>query len=386
MPLSTGATFSLTNASPCVSRLGRNIQAKKITRQSSGTAMRSLRFMHCPRRLCRWRAQHAQFRYGARPASWLPRFFERYGLNMHASQADHAIKLAACDEIYGMHSPARGGHAIERRGLTATLDMAQNGHANFLVEHFVKRESDGVGDGSRATRWNRLAAWIGGGKLRAFRHNDKAVMATANFALSNGFADGLKRKGNFRDEDDVCSARGAGVQRNPACVASHDFNEHDAMVALRSSVEAVDGLGGDEDGGVETKRDVGGGKVNVNGLGHCNDVHAFAHEIAGDVLRTVTADNHKCINAQAAGVFQTKIGIVAHHVLAVFLGALGKRIATIGGAKNRAAAWQNAADGFLRQFLRTFRPDEAVETVVNAEHAHPVRIDRRARHATNRRV
>src|SRR6184192_2098797 len=191
---------------------------------------------------------------------------------------------------------------------TATPDMAQNGHANFLVEHFAKRESDGVGDGSRATRWNRLAAGIGGGKLRAFRHNDKAVMATANFALSNGFADGLKRKVNFRDEDDVCSARDAGVQRNPACVASHDFNEHDAMVALRSSVEAVDGLGGDEDGGVETKSDVGGGKVIVNGLGYCNDVHPFAREIAGDVLRTVTADNHKCINAQAAGVFQTKIG------------------------------------------------------------------------------
>src|SRR5438477_369287 len=92
-----------------------------------------------------------------------------------------------------------------------------------------------------AVVWRRsMASDIG--KLRAFRHNDKAVMATANFALSNGFADGLKRKGNFRDEDDVCSARDAGVQRNPACVASHDFNEHDAMVALRSSVEAVDGL------------------------------------------------------------------------------------------------------------------------------------------------
>src|SRR2546430_11374240 len=56
MPLSTGAALSLTKASPCDSRLGRNIHAVTPTTQSSGTAMRD-------RKSTRLNSSHSQISY-----------------------------------------------------------------------------------------------------------------------------------------------------------------------------------------------------------------------------------------------------------------------------------------------------------------------------------
>src|SRR5215471_3257734 len=111
----------------------------------------------------------------------------------------------------------------------------------------------------------------------------------ANFAPLNRFADGLKGKGDFRKQNDLRAAGDAGMKRNPARVAAHDFNEHDAMMAFGGGVKAVDGFGGNDDGGVETERHVGGGKIVVDGLGNRNDVHSAASKIARDVLRAIAA-------------------------------------------------------------------------------------------------
>jgi hypothetical protein len=50
--------------------------------------------------------------------------------------------------------------------------------------------------------------------------------------------------GNFGDDDHICPAGNARAQRQPAGIASHDFDQDDAVVAVGGAVQPVDGFGG----------------------------------------------------------------------------------------------------------------------------------------------
>ena len=58
-------------------------------------------------------------------------------------------------------------------------------------------------------------------------------------------------------------------------------------------------------------------------------------------------------------------------LLAVLRGFVGEGIATIGGAKNCATTGQNAADGFLHEFLCGLGPDKSIKAVADAETRMP---------------
>ena len=58
---------------------------------------------------------------------------------------------------------------------------------------------------------------------------------------------------DFRDKRYVGSAGHSGRQRNPACVASHDFQNHDAVMAGGGGDQLVHCFGGDLYGRLKTK-------------------------------------------------------------------------------------------------------------------------------------
>jgi hypothetical protein len=220
-----------------------------------------------------------------------------------------------------------------------------------------------------------LALGISSGELYAFGDDNDAEVLAAEFAGANGVTNSLDTEGDFGNEDDVGATGDSGVESDPASVAAHEFDEHDAVVAFGGGVETVDGLGGDDQCSVKTESDFGGVEIVINGFGDADDVDASTREIAGDVLGAVTADDDHGFNAKAASVIHTKIGIVVNDFLAIFGRYVGKGIATIGGAEDGAATRKNTADGFLRHFLCAFRPDEAIEPVADPDHTHVVFID-----------
>ena len=76
---------------------------------------------------------------------------------------------------------------------------------------------------------------------------------------------------DLRDQHDVGAAGESRGQRDPAGVASHDLDDHDALVALRGRVEPLERLDDDLDRGLEADRVVGRLEVVVDGLGHADD-------------------------------------------------------------------------------------------------------------------
>src|SRR6202165_1651466 len=71
------------------------------------------------------------------------------------------------------------------------------------------------------------------------------------------------------------------------------------------------------------------------------------------------------------------------HRLPVFLNPVVKRIPTVRGAQNRAAAREDSSDRLDGQRNGTFRPDQPVEAVVNADDSPAVSHDGGANRAAN---
>ena len=135
----------------------------------------------------------------------------------------------------------------------------------------------------------------------------------------------------FLGDQDLGGAAGdAGVGRDPAGIAAHHLDDHDAVVGLAGRAQAVDGLGGGLHGGVEAEGELGDGEVVVDGLGHTDDGHALAGEFAGDSQRVVAADSDEGINALA---FERGV-----HGLGAALGGVG---VGAGGAEDGAPERQD---------------------------------------------
>ena len=163
------------------------------------------------------------------------------------------------------------------------------------------------------------------------------------------------------------SAGDTGLDGDPSRIPAHDLDCHDAVMGLGGGVNLINRISGGLQGGVETESYVGGTEVIVNGLGNADQVHAFAEKIQANLLRAVPADGDDRIDAQGAGIGDDLVGDVADNFFAVLDGLVVKRIASVGGAQNGAAAGQDSADIGERELARTFRPDETIEAIGNAD-------------------
>ena len=172
-------------------------------------------------------------------------------------------------------------------------------------------------------------------------------------------------EGALGDEDHVRAAGQAGVQRDPARVAAHDLQQHHPVVALGRGVQAVDGLGGHLQGGVEPEGLVGGAEVVVDGLRHAHHRHVvLGVQPRGRAQRVLAADRDQPVHAEAGQVLLELLGP------AVALERVGP-----GGAEDGAAAGEDPARGLDRQLEvlvlerptpAVVKPDERVAVLVDA--------------------
>ena len=125
------------------------------------------------------------------------------------------------------------------------------------------------------------------------------------------------------------------VERDPADVATHDLDDHAALVGLRGRADAVDGLRGDLHGRVEAERVVGGVEVVVDRLRHAHDLEAGVGEPLGGGEGALSTDRDERIHADAI-----ERGL---HVLGAAVGSLeGIRAAR---SEDGAALLAEAANG-----------------------------------------
>ena len=172
------------------------------------------------------------------------------------------------------------------------------------------------------------------GELVALADDDDREVLAAVVPLLEQRAGGLDGDRLLGDQDHVGAAGDPGVERDPAGVAAHHLDDHDAVVRLRGRVQPVDRLGRDGDGRVEAERVVGAVEVVVDRLRDADHREAVLRvQAGGDAERVLAADRDERVQPFALEVLE--------HVLdaAVDLERVRAR-----GAEDRAAARQDPGD------------------------------------------
>ena len=201
---------------------------------------------------------------------------------------------------------------------------------------------------------------------RAFRNGDDAEILAALPAAQNRLGDAVDVVRNLGQQDHVGTAGDARTQCQPAGAVAHDLDYDDAMVAVRGAVQAVDGIGGDAQRGIETEGDIGAENIVVDGLGQGDDVETFLLQLQCILLRTTAAETNKRIQVVGLVVLDDDIGHVldlAAHLHLVRLVAAG--------AENGAADREDAGQGTAFQSHGAVLHQSA-ETVPEADYLHAV--------------
>ena len=136
---------------------------------------------------------------------------------------------------------------------------------------------------------------------RALGDDDDAVAPAGGVAALDALDDAVDVVRDLGQQDDVGVAGDARVHRDPARVAAHHLDDHDALVRLGGGVQAIDRLGGDGDRGVEAERRLRARQIVVDRLRDADDRHPLLEEAGRDPERAVAADRDQRVAADLAG-------------------------------------------------------------------------------------
>ena len=265
------------------------------------------------------------------------------------------------DDAVGGDGGAAADDVSERDGAGFDVGAAFDVDGELLAD---ASQADGVGAGGVDLVDDLLAA----SGLGAFGDADEAEAPAVLGAFFDEVVDDIEVVVDLGKEDDIRARCDTGVEGDPAGVSSHDLDDHDAMVAHRGGVEAVDGFGGGLDGGGETEGDVGADEIIVDGLGDADEVDAVLNEVVGAGHGAVTADDNDGVEFVAGDGVEALLRAVLEDGLAV--GAISdgesRGVGFVGGAEDGAAKGEDAGDIAKVEWSELVF-DEPEEAVLDAE-------------------
>ena len=176
----------------------------------------------------------------------------------------------------------RGAHVVSSAGFDLVADDLPDAVEGFVPEFvffaFAKVHGSFLGQS-------------------AFGNADDAVLLPHLESAFHCLANISDIERHFGNHGVVRTASHAGMQRNPANVAAHDFNNQNTVVGFRRGVQPVNGVGGNGHGGIKTEGVVGSVDVIVNGLGNTNDGHAVISEPLRAFECAFAANGDECVDS-----------------------------------------------------------------------------------------
>ena len=199
-----------------------------------------------------------------------------------------------------MQSEPRRENAVESRGRSTTLDVSEDRRPRLDPRDALDLRGELVSDTAEARAIERVEPLVAvclvhAEQLEALRDDDQwctsAIMCTGHELRD--VIDGHRHLG---DADHVSACGHAGMQRDPADVPAHDLCDHAALVRVAGRAQAVHGVRGDVDRGVEAERVVRRLQVVVDRLGDADDLDPVLRETVGRGECALAADRDDAVD------------------------------------------------------------------------------------------
>src|SRR5579872_2562252 len=158
--------------------------------------------------------------------------------NTFVAEADHLPEFASRNQIHCGHAEAGTENPVKGRGRPTALNVAKDADAHFYARSTGDGIANAVGDRTGAALLFPLL------ELYAFGNDDDGERLSLFFALLDVVANCLNGKRDLGNQNDVCATGHTSFEGDPARVAAHDFDDHDAVMSLGSGMNLVHGISG----------------------------------------------------------------------------------------------------------------------------------------------
>lgn len=264
---------------------------------------------------------------------------------------DEAVGFSHLQQLHRVVPELGGQDSIAGDGGAAALGVAEDDIAGFDLGAFFDFGGEPFGDAAEAD-WIRgffddaiddLLAAFG---LGAFGDSDDgeafATLRTPEAVLGNLFDVEL----DLRDQNHIGPTRKPGVEGNPPGVATHELNDHHAVMGRCGGMHTVECFGRDMDSRLETEGDVGAIQIVVDCFGYADAVEAFIGDRLGDRHGAVAADDDECFDFSDFEMGDTDIGEVFIDDVAVFVLAhrVSLGVGSVVGPEDGAAHGEDVGD------------------------------------------
>src|SRR5437763_5487067 len=158
--------------------------------------------------------------------------------------ANHRTKVTFVRQLDGFDPEACAEDPIEGGRWAAALQMSEHAGSRFLsrsLRDFMRNHIPNSSQSKFAAfdiALNLLAIFW----PRAFGDDNERAESSRRFPLFYRLSNFVVIKRDLRNQNDVRAARDAAVKRDPASVASHNFDNHYPFVARRRPVQPVEPL------------------------------------------------------------------------------------------------------------------------------------------------
>lgn len=244
-----------------------------------------------------------------------------------------------------------GEDSIAGDGGAAALGVAEDDIAGFDLGAFFDFDREPFGDAAEADWIGRFfddsiddlfaALWLG-----AFGDSDDgeafSALRTPEAILGN-LVDIELDLGN---QNHIGTAGKPSVEGDPTGVATHEFDNHHAMMRRCGGMDTVEGFGGNMDSRLEAEGDVGAIQIVVDCFGDADAVEAFIGDRLGDRHGAVAADDDECFDFSDFEMGDADIGEVFIDDVAVFVLAhrVSLGVGSVVGPEDGAAHGEDVGD------------------------------------------
>ena len=221
--------------------------------------------------------------------------------------------MPVLSEVRGGHAQPGGQHTVVRGGGAASLQVPEDRGSGFDPGDLFDLRCEVVRDAAEADPTPAVDSLIGDLGVEAFGNepfgDDDDRGTPAILRRRHPLGDLVEGDRELGHEDRMGAGGHARMQSDPADVASHDLDDHAAVVGLRSGAQPVDRFRGDGLRGVEPEGVVRVAEVVVDGLGDAHDVQSLLlDEPGGPGEGAFAADGDERIDAVGGHDFAHAFG------------------------------------------------------------------------------
>ena len=315
-------------------------------------------------------------------------FLNGNGIDMVCLVGNHAAELFFLAEFHGHHAETHAEDAVERGGRSAALEVAEGGGTGFLASEFMEALGDALADAAEPDFAAAISVQCDDAFVRHFRtlgDDDECGVVALRITAADEGGDLIEVEGNFRDKDHARATRDTAPQRDPSGVATHDFQNHHALVGFGGGVESVEAINDGGDGAVETEGHRGGAEIVIDRFRHADDGPSGAVKLERGGERTIAAHHDERADFQPIHrVLRAGYDFLGH-LRDIARADLGGEVTLVRAAEDRAAELEDADGVGGCQDTEITGREQPLEAVLEADDL-PAELVRRADDAMDDRI